>query len=172
MKKNEFLDGVVAEFLDSHVQWKRVHNDRKGHYQVVGRVLGPEVFVFLDFSARSDRPVFGQAVGWSKTLDTFQSYLNRTTNAPDRERDGRLKKLLTLDNPRDFQYVDMHISTSSLCRPFGGFNAQELSLEQIKAGMLQEVEEYALPYLCLMLKHRHGVVVTPEELGSSELTVE
>lgn len=171
MKKNEFLDSVVKSFLASHERWGLVHNDRRSHYQVVGRSLGPKTFVLLDFSARTDREVFGQAVGWSDSLESFERYLARTTNEPLKERDGRLKKLITLENPRDFQHGDMHVSTSSLCRPFGGFDARELSLDQIKQDMLREIEEYALPYLCLMLKHRHGVVVMPEQLGSDELTV-
>jgi len=172
MKKNEFLESVVEDFLAGHVRWGRVHSDRRSHYQVVGRALGSRVFVLLDFSARPDRDVFGQAVGWSENLKSFERYLARTTNEPLKERDGRLKKLMTLESPRDFQHTEMHVSTSSLCRPFGGFDARDMSLDKIKQDMLREIEEYALPYLCLMLKHRHGVVVTPEQLGSAELSIE
>lgn len=170
MKKNDFLDSVVEQFLGSHGQWAVVHNDKKSHYQVVGRTLASKGFVYLDFSARTDRMIFGQGVGWSESLDKLREELKRTTNTPVKARDGSLRKLLTLEKPRDFAHAEMRISTSALCRPFGGFDASEQSLEQIKEGMLREIEEYALPYLCLMLKHRHGTVVTPEELGNSELS--
>lgn len=172
MKKNEFIDLVVDAFLAGHPQWRRVYSDRRSHYEAVGRDTPFGVFIFLDFSARTDRLIFGQGVGWSKSLDSFKAYLARTENEEHKPRDGSLRRLLKLDNPRDFTYEHLHISTSELCRVIGGFDAKELSLEQIKADMLREVEEYALPYLCLMLKHRHGVVVTPEQLGSGELTIE
>jgi hypothetical protein len=172
MKKNEFICIVINMFIAGHTKWSRVNSEKRSHHQVVGRVLGQAVFVYLDFSARTDRLVYGQGVGWSKSLDSYKAYLARTENEEQKFRDGSLRRLLALESPRDFQYDAMDISTSALCRPIGGFNASELSLDQIKADMLREIEEYALPYLCLMLKHRHGVVVTPEQLGSGELTIE
>lgn len=172
MKKNEFIGAVVNQFLAGHPKWMLVHSDKRSHHQVVGRVLGSAIFVYLDFSARTDRLVFGQGVGWSKSLDAYKAYLARTENEEHKFRDGSLRRLLTLEKPRDFQYEALDVSTSALCRPIGGFNAENLTLDQIKQDMLREIEEYALPYLCLMLKHRHGAVVTPEQLGSAELSIE
>jgi hypothetical protein len=172
MKRNEFLDSVAEAFLVGRVQWRRVHSEKRSHYQVVGRDTPYGVFLYTDFSARTDRPLFGQGVGWSKSFDSFKAYLSRTENEEHKPRDGSLRRLLTLENPRDFQYEELRISVSSLCRPIGGFDAINLSLDQIKQDMLREIEEYALPYLCLMLKHRHGVVVTPEQLGSGEQAIE
>lgn len=91
MIKNDFFDSVVEQFLGGHGRWTMVYNDKKSHCQVVGRDIASKLFVYLDFSARTDRMIFGQGVGWSESLDAFREELKRTTNAPVKARDGSLR---------------------------------------------------------------------------------
>jgi hypothetical protein len=169
MKKNEFLESVVEPFLVTHPAWKRVYEIRRRHLFVVGRQL-PGVLVYLDFEARSDNDVFGQGVGWTADLQSLIDDFNPTSTPPFKQRDGQLKRLRTLERPRNFEHGALTIPTSSLCRPTGAYFLSSWgNYEAIREQMLREIDEYALPYLCMMLKFRHAREVTPEQLARDQV---
>ena len=74
-----------------------------------------------------------------------------------------------MEDPRDFHYEEFRVPTSQLCRPFGGFDLTQESPDEVLVTMATEINEYALPYLCLMLFKRHGISVTPDQLSSEEI---
>jgi hypothetical protein len=168
MTKNEFLLGVVQAFLRAHPRWDLVRSDKRRHAFYIGRSLG-SVFVYLGFTARTDRDVFGQSVGWAPSREAFDAAFDRKENPPVRLRDGQLARIRTLERPRDFEHEELSFPTASLVRPISGFRLSDQKQEDISAQMLAEIDEYALPYLCLMIKARHGHEVTPYQLGNEEV---
>ena len=72
--------------------------------------------------------------------------------------------MLELESPRDFEHDEMRISTALLVRPIAGFEVTEASHVAVKQSVLNEIDTIALPYLALMLKHRHRIEVAPESL--------
>lgn len=166
MKKVEFLEEAMSRFLSTHLSWEDVVRDKRGLCFTVGRDIPKVAFVYIDFSVRSDRFLAGHGVGWSKSLACFHEARSKKVNAPFQPRDGSLRRLLTLDDPRDFHYEELYISTAELCKPFGGFDLTTEPPDEVLATMAAEINEFALPYLCLMLLKRHGISVTPEQLSS------
>jgi hypothetical protein len=165
--KNDFLSGVVSAFLDSHPGWTLVRSDKKRHAFYVARNVGP-TFLHLGFTARTDRELFGQSVGWAPSREAFIAALERKENPPVRLRDGQLARIRTLEQPRDFEHEQLSFPTASLARPISGFRLSDQPHQGIREQMLAEIEEYALPYLCLMLNARHGLQVTPLQLSRED----
>ncbi len=163
MTKNGLLYGVCGIFLERAPAWRLVHSDKRAHLFYVGRDLS-RVFVHLGFSARSDRDLFGQSVGWAPSLEVFKASLTRRESPPVRLRDGRLERIRALEKPRDFEYEELSFPTSSLARPLSGYRLEEATPEEIQAQMLADIDHYGLPYLCLMLERRFGQVLTPARL--------
>lgn len=153
----------MHEFLADATAWSLVHKDLRKHTFFVGRTL-PCVFVHLGFSARTDRDVFGQSVGWAPRLDAFLVSLNRREAPPIRLRDGRLVRLRGLAKPRDFDYDEMSFPTASLVRPISGYRGDEMSRAEMREQINSDIRDYAIPYLCLMLKLRHGIDAQAEVL--------
>jgi hypothetical protein len=157
------LTGVFGAFLEGAPAWRLVHSDKRAHAFYVGRDIA-QVFVHFGFSARTDREVFGQSVGWAPNLEAFKASLARRETPPLRLRDGRLKRIRILEKPRDFEYEELSFPTSSLVRPVSGYRAEESNPDEIKAQMLADINDYGLPYLCLMLERRFWLVFTPAQL--------
>lgn len=168
MTKNDFLRSVIARVLDAHQAWSLVYENGRRHRFVLARQL-PDVLVYLDFEARPDNEVFGQGVGWTRDRQSLACVLEPSSNPVFKARDGRLARLRQLDHPRDFEHEELAIPTAALVRPISGFRLSQATHDSIREQMLKEIEDYALPYLCLMLKFRHGMEVTPEQLGSGEV---
>jgi len=163
LTKNELLTDVSAAFLERAPAWRLVHSDKRMHTFYVGRDIA-QVFVHLGFSARTDREVFGQSMGWAPSLEAFKASLSRRETPPVRLRDGRLERIRALEKPRDFDYEELSFPTSSLARPVSGYRAEESSPDEIHAQMLADIDQYGLPYLCLMLERRFGLMLTPAQL--------
>ena len=165
MTKTEFLDEAIKRFLGAHPGWAELTKEKRNLYYSAGREIDGRCLVFVDFSVRPDRFTVGHGVGWTKSRARFKDWRQERVNPPIQPRDGSLRRLLTLDDPRDFKYEELSISTSALCKPFGGFNVPELSVEQVFSSMATEARDYALPYLCLMLRKRFGLEMSPEQLA-------
>lgn len=167
----QFLAKVVSDLLAKHPAWTRVHEDARHQHVAIGRSMGDRVFVYLDFSAMGKRDVVTQGVGWAPSEAVFRASLSRKETEPLRARDGSLARLGKLERPRDFEHEEMRVDTSSLCRPFGGFDLTEQTVEHAERQMLDEIDSYALPYLCMMLKARHGIELTPAQIWTVSETV-
>lgn len=163
MNKNEFLDYVASEFLARHSRWTLVHVDKRAPIRAVGLDIEGKVLLLIDFSCRPDNMRVHHGVGWSRSKVMFLSELKSTDMYP-KARDGALRRLRKLERPRDFEHESMNVSVGLLHKPFDGFDLATDSPDCIQATMLQEIEEYAFPYLCMMLKARHGLEVTPAQL--------
>jgi len=166
VKKTEFLEQAMTRFLPAHPAWAELVKDRRGLYFAAGREIPGVALVYIDFSVRPDRFVAGHGVGWTKTETRFHEALNETVNRPFQPREGRLVRIQNLEDPRDFQYEELRVPTSQLCRPFGSFDLTKESPDEVLATIGMEINEFALPYLCLMLLKRHGISVTPDQLSS------
>lgn len=169
MKKTEFLGQAITRFLREHPAWMELIKDKRGLYFAAGREIAGVVLVYIDFSVRPDRFVAGHGVGWTNSLTRFHEARVEKINSPIRPRDGSLRRLLRLEYPRDFHYDELYVSTAELCKPFGGFDLTKESPEDVLATIATEINEVALPYLCLMLLKRHGISVTPEQLSGGEI---
>lgn len=165
MKKTEFLERALAQFLCAHHAWIHLVKDKRGLYFAAGREIPGAALVHIDFSVRPDRFVAGHGVGWTNSLARFHEARAEKVNAPIQPRDGSLRRLLRLEDPRDFHYGELRISTAQLCKPFGGFDLTQESPDDVLATVATEIEKFALPYLCLMLLKRHGISVTSEQLS-------
>lgn len=163
MSKNEFLDSVSSEFLARHPRWAVVHENRRAPSRVVGLEVDGMVLLLVDFSCRPDNMRVHHGVGWSRNKATFLADLKSTDMYP-KARDGSLRRLQKLSKPRDFEHEAMNVSVGLLHKPFDGFDLATESPEYIQATMLQEIEDYAFPYLCMMLKARHDLELTPAQL--------
>jgi hypothetical protein len=170
VKKTEFLEQAIARFLPAHPAWVELVKDKRGLYFAAGRELAGAALVYIDFSVRPDRFVAGHGVGWTTSTARFHASLKETVNRPFQPREGRLERVRSLENPRDFLYEEFRIPTAQLCKPFGGFDLTKESSDEVLATIATEIEEYALPYLCLMLLKRHSISVAPEQLSSGPVT--
>lgn len=153
--------------MAKHSAWERIFENKREYRLTVGRSVGDRCLVHIDISSRPDRYWFGHGVGWSPSLAAYLDYATRRANPPIYPRSGSLRKLLTLEKPRDFDNPQMSLSISSLFTPFVIYDLETQGADVVQESMLREIDVYALPYLCLMLKFRHGVTTTPEALGSS-----
>lgn len=169
MKKTEFLDHAITRFLAAHPAWTELVKDKRWLYFAAGREIPGVALVYVDFSVRPDRFLAGHGVGWTKSLTRFHEARAEKVNPPIKHRDGSLRRLLRLEDPRDFHHEELYVSTAELCKPFGGFDLTMESPDEVLATMAIEINEYALPYLCLMLLKRHGISVTPDQLSSEEI---
>lgn len=165
MKKTEFLELALTRFLGQHPAWGEVMKDKRGLYFAAGREVPGVAFVYVDFSVRPDRFLAGHGVGWTTSLARFHEARTEKVNPPIQPRDGRLQKLLQIEDPRDFHYEELRISTAALCKPFGGFDLATESPDAVLATIASEIREYALPYLCLMFLKRHKLSVSVEQLS-------
>lgn len=169
MKKTEFLDHAITRFLAAHPAWTGLVKDKRWLYFAAGREIPGVALVYIDFSVRPDRFVAGHGVGWTKSLARFHEARAEKVNPPIQHRDGSLRRLLRLEDPRDFHYDELRVSTSQLCKPFGGFDLAKESPDEVLDAIAMEINEFALPYLGLMLLKRHGISVTPDQLSSGEI---
>ena len=168
VKKNEFIRFVADAFLVTCPKWQVVWEDKRTYSCVVGREA-PGVFVFVGFGARPDRYWFGTDVGWAPTRSAFVEEKTARKNPDHKPTDGRLVQIRTLSAPRDFEYPYLRRSVGGLARPFTKYDLETVPAEQLRALMLSDLEEYALPYLCLMLTKRHGLEATRQSLGAAVL---
>jgi hypothetical protein len=166
LTKNAFISRIADAFIATHPAWRRVFEHRRNYQLCVGRDVGNRCFVYIGLSCRPDRYSFGHSVGWSPSLAAYLHRLNLRENPPIYPRSGSLRKLLSMNGARDFQNTEMSIPTFVLYRPYASYDLETDSPEAVQALMLSEIEDYALPYLCLMLRERHGLHVTPAQLGS------
>ena len=88
-------------------------------------------------------------------------------NPPIYPNDGSLRRIRTLEKVRQFELPEMSRSISDLYVPYQNYSLETTAPAEVQSLMLQEIEEYALPYLCLMLQRRHGVGLSPEQLGAA-----
>lgn len=165
MKKNDFLDKVAGAFLQLYPRWEMLREDRRAYKRYLGLNVRNSCLVYIDFSCRPDSMNAYHGVGWSTDKARFVNDITQDVRLP-KPRDGSLRRLLRLDKPRDFAYDDMDVSISLLHKPFDGFDLAKEPAETVQATMLQEIEDFAFPYLCMMLKHRHQLDVAPAQLGS------
>lgn len=166
MTKNEFIDLMVGEFLAAHTAWRKFYENRREYMQAVGREIGPRCLVFIDFSARPDRYWFGHGVGWCPSAAHFQEWRQRRVNPPVYKRSGSLQRLKTLPAPRDFENDEMRLDTFQLYRPFATYDLEKTPAEQLRSEIAGEIDEFALPYLRMMLQARHGLELTQAELSN------
>lgn len=169
MKKTEFLEQALMRFLGEHPAWGEVVKDKRGLYFAAGREVPGVAFVYVDFSVRPDRFLAGHGVGWTTSLKRFHEARAEKVNAPIQPRDGSLRRLLRIEDPRDFHYKELYVSTAELCKPFGGFDLTAESPDAVLATMSMEVREFALPYLCLMFLKRHKLTVSVEHLSGGRV---
>ena len=111
LKKNEFLEFVVGEFLADHPPWRQVRQNKRDYDISVGRTISNACFVWLSFSCRPDRYWFGHSVGWNRSEDAYLYRRGLRENPPHYLRDGSLRRLRTIERPRDFENEEMSLST-------------------------------------------------------------
>ena len=171
MIHKKYLADCAGQFLIKHPAWNMLHMGSADGIKsiAVGRYIPNLACIFLTYWQYKTR--VSQAVGWTASADALQRMLTRRENAPIVRVDGWLKRLAQIESPRDFAYAELSISTHSLFKSSSGFDLAHQSAAQVAEDMLSEAEQYALPYLCLMLKHRHDLEVTPEQLGSGEIPI-
>ena len=169
MKKTEFLELALARFLSEHPAWGEVVKDKRGLYFAAGREIPGVVFVYVDFSVRPDRFLAGHGVGWTPSLARFHEARAEKINPPIQPRDGRLRRLLKIEDPRDFHYEELYTSTAELCKPFGGFDLATESPDAVLSTISSEVREFAFPYLCLMFLKRHKLSVSVDQLSAGHI---
>lgn len=169
MSKVEFLTDVFERFLERHPKWSGLVRDKRGLYFAAGRELPGLALLYVDFSVRPDNFVAGHGVGWAPSTSHFHQALNAKVNPPIQPRDGSLRRIATLEDPRDFRYEALRVSAAALCKPFGGFDLSVEPMADVMETILREIEEVSLPYLCLMLEKRHRIAVTPAVLGDQEV---
>lgn len=143
--------------------WGTVLSEGREGLIVLGREVESACFVYLDFSVRPDRRVFGHGVGWAPSRETFLEEHEARRNPAILERDGSLRRLRRLVQPRDFGHPALRVSTGSLLRAYGPGDPAE-SDEEFRARVLHEIEEAALPYLTMMLRARHGIETDVDRL--------
>ena len=169
MKKSDFLIEVFSRFLELHPRWTDLIRDKRGLYFAAGRELPGATLIYVDFSVRPDNLIAGHGVGWTRSIERFHDARSSRTNPPIQPRDGSLRRIATLDDPRDFHYEELRVATAALCKPFGGFDLGKEDSGTVIKTILLEIETYAFPYLCLMLAKRHKIVATPFSLGNGDL---
>lgn len=165
MKKNDFLDAVASAFLERHPHWELIREDRRAYKRYLGLQVPKACLLYIDFSFRPDNMNAYHGVGWSTDKAKFLNDIAHSMRLP-KPRDGSLHRLRKLDKPRDFTYDDMDVSISLLHKPFDGFDLATEAAEVVQEKMLKEIEDFAFPYLCMMLKHRHQLEIAPTQLGS------
>lgn len=170
MKKTDFLEHAISQFISTHTAWTELVKNKRELYFAAGREISGVVLVYIDFSVRPDRFLVGHGVGWTSSAARFHESLRETVNRPFQPREGRLERVIRVEDPRDFHYDEFRVSTAQLCKPFGGFDLTKESPDEVLATIAIEIGEYALPYLCLMLLKRHGIYVTPEQLACGPIT--
>ena len=167
LKKNEFIDLLTGSFLQKYPGWFLAHQNRRDYFCMVGRNAADACFVWIAFSCRPDRYWFGQSVGWAPSREDYVARLGARENPPVYPNDGSLRRIRGLDRVRQFQLPEMARSISSLYIPWQNYSLETTPPDDLRELMLREIEEYALPYLCLMLKQRHGIETTPAGLGAA-----
>jgi hypothetical protein len=165
--KNEFLNLVADEFLAAHGAWRRLYENRRAYSLAVGRQVGSTCLVFLDLDCRPNNYRFGHGVGWCPSHEYFQAWRQRRVNPPSYSRSGSLRRIRSLKDPLDFHNEEMRLETFQLHKPFADYDLESASPEEVKREMLGEMEDYALPYLLLMLRARHGLELTQAELSGA-----
>jgi hypothetical protein len=165
VKKIDFLDMVVSKFLELHPRWALIRRKNQGLSRYLGLEVPGKVLLLIDFSCRPDNMRVHHGVGWSPNMTVFVEGHKAVSSYP-KPRDGSLQRLRRLERPRDFEYDEMNVSIGLLNKPTDGFDISMEAAESIQAIMLQEINELAFPYLCMMLKARHGIDVTPSELAN------
>jgi hypothetical protein len=168
LTKNSFIQRLSEAFLEQHSAWRTIYRDKKSYFFVAGRQAGNNCLVFVDFSCRPDRYWFGHGVGWCPSLEYFLAWQARSENAPLYLRDGSLIRLQKLDKPRDFQQDEMRVTTGSLYKPFPEYRLEGSSPYDLQQLIETEINQYALPYLCMMLKARHSILTTPRDLATAQ----
>jgi hypothetical protein len=165
--KNEFIHLVADGFLAGHNGWSKVYEHRRHYKLAIGRSIPSACFVFIDLGCRPDYYRFGHGVGWCPSLTYFQEWKERRANPPDYPRNGRLKNLARIEKPLDFENEEMRVSTFSLDRPFADYDLEKSDETKLRALMLSEMEDIALPYLRMMLRARHGLDLSQDEISQS-----
>ncbi|GAB3732603.1 hypothetical protein GCM10028794_09830 [Silanimonas algicola] len=103
-------------------------------------------------------------MGWCPSIDHYREWKARRENPRDDPQSGRLRYIQTLDNPKDFDNVEMRIAVQKLYANDVSHRLGADPPETVLAEMLSAVDAYALPYLQLMLAARHGVKFSIAEL--------
>lgn len=168
VKKNDFIKYVAQAILSSHPMWRIVWEHKRWYTCVIGREL-PRVCVFLSVEARPDRYWFGQGVGWAPSLEHLIGEVTALRNPDFKPTDGQLKRLLTLEAPRDFAHEYLNRNVGGLARPFAKYDLETVPAEALRTQMLADINEFAMPYLCLMLNARHNLNVTPQALATDAI---
>ena len=163
--KNEFLEQVATAFLSGNPGWRRSHQKKPEYVLTVGRDVKDACFVWLRFSCRPDRYWFGQSVGWCPTEEAHIHRLELRENPPDYPNDGSLRRIRTLEHVRQFDLPEMSRSVSGLYTPYQEYNLETTPPDPVKDLMLDEVRDYAFPYLRLMLQSKHGLELSDEQLA-------
>ena len=122
--------------------------------------------MWLQRSCRPDRYSFGLSVGWSPTEEQYVHRLGLKENPPIYPNDGSLRRIRTLERVRQFELDEMSRPVSTLYLPFQEYRLESTPADQLRELMLREIEEYAFPYLSLMLDSRHARKISEQELGS------
>jgi hypothetical protein len=158
----DFLLEAKSAFLIRFPAWKSVGS--RGQSIYCGRTIADECLVYVRFSGRKDREMVFHSVGWASDWDRIKSDAKSEHGYP-KPRDGSLRRIMRLENPRDFEYDAHEVSIRLLHKPTDGFDLNLGTPDSIVLAMLEEVEAYAFPYLCLMLKKRLGIEVDSDALG-------
>jgi hypothetical protein len=168
MTKLEFLKAAAAAARSDAPAFAWTHEEGRNQYVAIGRDIGGHVFVYLRFSARPDNRVVGHGVGWAPSREVFLESRASKANEPIQNYDGSLRRLLRLEHPRDFTYAQVQRETPGLYLPFARTDLDAEAPEAIIERMRQEIREYALPYLCLMLRHRFGMELSVQALARGD----
>jgi len=165
LRKNEFLELVANAFLNGHPGWRRSHQKKRDYILTVGREVDCACFVWICFSCRPDRYWFGLSVGWSPSEEAHIHRLELRENPPTYPNDGSLRRIRALAHVRQFELPEMSRTVFGLHVPYQNYSLEESSRDSVVALMLEEIREYAFPYLRLMLNSRHALELTNEELA-------
>ena len=163
MKKNEFLHYVASRVLGQQPAWSLVWEHKRWYTLIIGRQL-PNVFVYIDLQARSDRDLFGQGVGWAPNLDLVIAERLKPKTPELKSTYPRLSAIREHATTSDFEFESLRRNVGSLARPFTKYELADSTPEALCEVMQRDIEDFALPYLTLMLAARHRIQVTTDAL--------
>ena len=166
MTKNEFINLVASEFLASHSAWRKIYENRREYSIALGRDVGQKCLVFVDLACRPDRYWFGHGVGWCESQAYYLEWQARRVNPPIYKRSGRLRHLESMETPLDIENAEMRICTFSLHKPYANYDLEKVPADDLKAEILTEMDQFALPYLRLFLRKKHGVELSQDQISN------
>lgn len=165
MKKNEMLQVLYKSFICKYPNWLLLSHNKREYCIYLGLKILDKTILIISFRGGPKDYRFGHGVGWTPNLDEFFNEMNAKVNSVYKRIEGTLERIRSVENPRDFNFCSLRVPITNLEKSFNmGFDLKEIPSEEIVSKMMSDIEIYAIPYLCLMLKSRHNLDYSPNDL--------